>query len=174
MDVLVAYGTIEGQSRKIAHHVAEAVRAAGHTAVLIDTEAPPAPIAPTVGAAILVAPVHVGKYPEGFEAAVQTWSERLAAMPAAFVSVSLAVADDAAGGMAEAEHYVATLTDRTGWRPVHVHHAAGALMFSEYDFFKRWMMRMIARTHDHSGTQDQEFTDWPALDRFVATFLADL
>lgn len=47
-------------------------------------------------------------------------------------------------------------------------------LFSQYDFFKRWIMRRIAREKGTPSdtSQDYEFTDWLALDGFVDDFLA--
>jgi len=64
----------------------------------------------------------------------------------------------------------------TGWRPQATHHAAGALLFTQYDFFKRWAMRLIAlqRNANVDTHADTEYTDWQALTRFVEDFLATL
>jgi menaquinone-dependent protoporphyrinogen oxidase len=61
----------------------------------------------------------------------------------------------------------------TGWAAREVHHAAGALRFTQYDFFKKWIMRQIAKSqgYDASG-EDVEFTDWRALDAFVESFVS--
>jgi menaquinone-dependent protoporphyrinogen oxidase len=57
-----------------------------------------------------------------------------------------------------------------------VHHAAGALKYLEYDFFKRALMRQIARKEGASvdTSRDHEFTDWEALDAFVQEFADDV
>ena len=61
----------------------------------------------------------------------------------------------------------------SGWKPAMIHHAAGALRFTQYDFFKRWMMKRIA-SHENAPTdtsRDHEFTDWTALASFTTDFL---
>jgi menaquinone-dependent protoporphyrinogen oxidase len=47
---------------------------------------------------------------------------------------------------------------------------AGALMYSKYNFLLKWIMKRIARKAGFDGpaTRDYEFTNWPAVDRFVA------
>ena len=49
-------------------------------------------------------------------------------------------------------------------------------MYREYNVLIRWVMRRIARASGGSvdTTQDHIYTDWQALDRFVALFLESL
>jgi menaquinone-dependent protoporphyrinogen oxidase len=56
---------------------------------------------------------------------------------------------------------------------VSIHHAAGALKYTEYDFFRRWMLKRIAKKEGGpvDTSLDHEFTDWDALDAFVRTFV---
>jgi menaquinone-dependent protoporphyrinogen oxidase len=167
MRVAVVYATVEGQTRRIAERVAEHLRGAGHDVTLAEANAEGEAAAALEGAeaAVLAAPIHAGHYPTPFLHVVNAGRERLAAMPTAMVSVTLAIIGDAEE-RAEAERYVATLGEATGWRPGAVHHAAGALRFAEYDFFKRWIMRLIARQHGYgAGGDDREFTDWDGADR---------
>ena len=58
-------------------------------------------------------------------------------------------------------------------KPLAIHHAAGALRFTEYDFFKRWIMRSIAEKEGHTVDtgKDIEYTDLAALKDFVEDFL---
>lgn len=172
MIVTIAFATIEGQTRRIAEAVAETVRAAGHTAEIIEAGPGERFWLDEAGAAILCAPVHGGAYPAEFEALAKDWAERLDRIPSAFVSVSLAILGDAAE-QEEARRYASDLATRTGWHPARVHHAAGALRFGEYDYFKRWVMRQMARSRGLPADTDQDFTDWAALAAFVRGFLAD-
>ncbi len=63
----------------------------------------------------------------------------------------------------------------TGWHPAAVHHAAGALRYTKYDFLKRLLMRHIAAKEggDVDTSEDHEYTDWEALAAFVQDVLAD-
>jgi hypothetical protein len=54
-----------------------------------------------------------------------------------------------------------------------VHHIAGAFRFAEYDFFKRWAMRLIAwekGIERESVGSDLELTDWPAVEKIAQAF----
>jgi menaquinone-dependent protoporphyrinogen oxidase len=170
--VTIAYATVEGQTRRIAEAVAATVRAAGHRPELIEAHPGERFWLDEADAAILCAPVHGGRYPPEFEALASDWAERLDRIPSAFVSVTLAILGDAAERK-EAEGYAEAFEDHTGWRPRRVHHAAGALRYSAYDFLKRWIMRRVAHDKGIASDADQEFTDWPALEAFVRAFLAE-
>ena len=173
MKILVAYGSLEGHSRTIAEHIRELVEQAGHAGRFVSITEATGPIADDIALAFFCAPVHQGSYPEAFETTIRRWTDRLAYLPDAFVSVSLTAAGPP-GHLAELDRFVQDMSGRTGWKPDRVHHAAGALKFSEYGPIKRWMMRQIARANGYTGREDKEFTDWPALDRFVEESLADL
>ena len=53
---------------------------------------------------------------------------------------------------------------------------AGGLLYREYGFLKRWMMKKIAREagKDTDTSKNHEYTDWNAVDRFVGAFVAEL
>lgn len=171
MIVTIVFATVEGQTRRIAEAVAETVRATGHVAELVEAHPGERFWLDEAAAAILCAPVHGGRYPPDFEALATDWAERLDRIPSAFVSVTLAIIGDAKE-QAEARQYTVDLEKHTGWHPGRVHHAAGALRYSAYDFFKRWVMRRVALDKGLPADADQEFTDWAALDAFVRDFLA--
>jgi menaquinone-dependent protoporphyrinogen oxidase len=52
---------------------------------------------------------------------------------------------------------------------------AGALPYSKYNFFIRFIMRRIAAQAggDVDTSRDYEYTDWGAVDRFASQFAAD-
>ena len=64
---------------------------------------------------------------------------------------------------------IADFTKKTGWRPERVLPVAGALMYSKYNVVVRWIMKRIAHKAGFDGptSRDYEFTNWPAVDRFV-------
>ncbi len=95
---------------------------------------------------------------------------------AAFVSVSLSAASNEADEREAIEAIANGLFDQTLWRPDQVCHAAGAFKFTQYDFFRRWSMKFIAMQRGEAVDMnvEKEYTDWAALERFVADFLATL
>lgn len=176
MRILICYGTTEGQTRKIAEFVADIVKKHGHEAALFDAIEVGEVEASRCQAAILAGSVHIGRYQTALVHRIRRWHERLNAIPSAFISVSLAAAGDDPHEHAEIDEIAQKMFNDTGWHPARTLHAAGALRFTQYDFFKRWAMRLIAlqRREKIDTHVDTEYTDWPAVTRFVEDFLATL
>lgn len=173
MRILILFATIEGHTRKIAEHISDTLQKAGHDVRMINATSDHAvPAADEFDASIVAAPVHVGTFPAPVRRLVKENAETLMARPGAFVSVSLAAASSEGSELAEIGDYVEAFSKETGWWPVSIHHAAGALKYTEYDFFRRWMLKRIAGKEGGptDTSKDYEFTDWDALDRFVAEF----
>lgn len=175
MKTLILYGTTEGQTRKIADFVANRLRKQGDYVTLTDAADAPWDLRPNeYDAAILAASLHAGIYQEPLIKFARSHHDRLNQMPSAFLSVSLS----AAGREAEELKGIAECAERfkqeTGWTPTDVHHIAGAFRFTEYDFFKRWVMRMIAweKGVKIGASQELELTDWDALAKIADTFHA--
>lgn len=176
MRILICYGTTEGQTRKIAEFVADLATRQGHEAGLFDATEVSAVEPSRCQAAILAGPVHMGRFPAPLVHHIRQWHAQLNAMPSAFISVSLSAANDDPHERAEIDELTQHMLHATGWSPSMTHHAAGALRFSQYDFFKRWAMRLIAlqRKEKVDTSVDTEYTDWDALARFVEEFLGTL
>jgi menaquinone-dependent protoporphyrinogen oxidase len=171
--ILIAYGTTEGYTRKIAEFIADEIRRYGHEADVIDTAGAPAQQVPPIYAgAILGGSLHAGRYQSSLAHFIKANLEWLAAIPTAFFSVGLAVVGDDRAMRAEAEQQAERFLADTGLRPGMVRHIAGALLFTQYDFFKRVIMRSIARRsgHDTDTSHDTEYTDWDDVRRFAAEY----
>jgi menaquinone-dependent protoporphyrinogen oxidase len=176
MTVLVLYATIEGHTRKIAERAAAKLEGAGQGVVLGNIREPGFAIPGRFDGVLICAPIHIGRYPSPVAQFLTDWKDALAQVPTALVSVSLGIHSESAEERAEAEAYPAKLEKKTGFHIAKVHHAAGALKYLEYDFFKRALMRQIvAREGGPVDTSlDHEFTDWAALDAFVQDFADDV
>jgi menaquinone-dependent protoporphyrinogen oxidase len=172
MDILVAYGTIEGHSRKIAEWIEDRVRTNGNNSRVIDASALQGRL-DVAGhdAVVIIAPVHQRAHPEAVLDFIFAHRDRLNANPSAFISVSLSAAFDA--GQADARSYMDHLLQCTGWQPTATHLAAGALRYTEYDYFKEQIIRHIVLrgTSAADVKGDHDFTDWKALGRFVDDFV---
>ncbi|UUV05524.1 flavodoxin domain-containing protein [Ruegeria sp. YS9] len=79
MTVLIAYGTVEGQTAKIARFINDVTRKAGYDTILINTGDQIRHVSLTgVDRVILAAPVHERRHPKLFEAFVETHRDALA------------------------------------------------------------------------------------------------
>ena len=173
--ILVAYGTTEGQTRKIAEFIAQRVRARGHEADLVDTASASAPIvSPTYAGALIGGSVHQGKHQSALVHFVKSNLVWLSGIPTAFFSVSLAAAGVGEDDKHDAKQALDVFIDDTGLKPGMTLAVAGALKYTQYDFFKRWIMKSISRKKGRvtDTSLDVEYTDWEALKRFVDEYMS--
>ncbi|MGD2131380.1 MAG: flavodoxin domain-containing protein [Maricaulaceae bacterium] len=174
--VLVVYGTTEGQARKIAEFVADGLTRRFDDVTLIDAANVPKDFhVEGYAAAFIAASVHMAKHNAAATHFAKKHAAALTSTPSALISVSLHAYGGEPEDLEEARQYADNFSAETGWLPKAVHYAAGALRFAHYDFFKRWIVRQVAKdqgvTPDPSG--DVELTDWNALTVFVDTFLRE-
>jgi menaquinone-dependent protoporphyrinogen oxidase len=171
--VLILFASKHGHTARIAAHVAAGLEAAGIDAAVHRAHgSEPTPLG--FDAVLLAASVHAGRHQREIVAYAKEHHVALNLRPSAFVSVSLTAADDTDEARGTTRELMDRVLEETGWFPQWSAAVAGALQFSEYDIATRVLMRLIARHHDASTDvhENQEFTDWAALDRFVASFAA--
>ena len=129
MRILVVYGTATGQTRKIVEFLAERWRQQAHTVELCDAARMPRRLAPAGFDRVVVAScVRQGEYRRAVARFVRRYRDALTAVPSVFLSVSMAAAnvlnrDDAQRWLKQLGRDV---LEKTGWRPAHVEHVAGA------------------------------------------------
>ena len=178
MTAAVFFATREGHTRKIAERIAADLRQRGAPVDLFDVRDCPDPDWTRYSAVCLAASVHLGHHEREMIAFAARHRVTLVRLDAAFVSVTLseAGAEDPARSAAERQHsaedaqrMIDVFVKETGWRPEHALAAAGALAYTKYNFLVRFLMKRIARKAGAptDTSRDYEFTDWPALDRFV-------
>lgn len=161
MKLMVVYATTEGQTRKICEFIRDESEKAGHIPALFDAMvAPPDPS--EFDAVLIAASLHGGKYQVTVKDFVQKYHSSLNNMNSAFLSVSLTAATDEPESWKELKQHTEDFLTETGWKPAFIEQVAGALLYTQYDYFKRFIMRMISRRSggDTDTTQDHEYTDW--------------
>jgi menaquinone-dependent protoporphyrinogen oxidase len=181
----VLYATREGQTRRIAGHMAASLRARGFTVSVHDVavQLPTGFDLARCAGALLAASIHVGKHEREMIAFVKNHRIALERMPCTFLSVSLseAGAEDPAATAKRRQRATANVSkmiekflQKTDWKPNRVHAVAGALLYRQYGFPVRLMMRFIASLvgANTDTTRDHEYTDWRALDRYADEFTA--
>ena len=174
MNILVVYGTTEGQTRKIARFVADRLRGKGEDVSLIDSTVIDESL--EVGrfdAVIAAGSLHNGRHQASLFQFVCDHRSTLQSKPGAFISVSLSMASDDKEDHLDAAECASRFLDITDWKPTVTHLVAGALRYTQYDFFKGWMLRTIAGAKGASTdtSKDHEFTDWADLEAFTDAFL---
>ncbi len=172
MKILIVYATTEGQTRKVARFMAEVLEKAGHHAKIADaTDEPPEPT--DFDAVMIGGSVHLGKYQRSVKHYIISHVAELNQLPSAFFSVCMAVASGLEEELQEAEDILSHFLKDTGWNPKATTHVAGALKYTQYNYFVKLLMRMIARKQGGATdtSKDHEYTDWDAVKSFVLNFV---
>jgi menaquinone-dependent protoporphyrinogen oxidase len=159
--ILVVYGTTEGHTRKVAAAMARTLRAAGADVDVVNAASRGLDPRPDEYAAVIVAAsVHAGSY----QAAVRSWVKAHA--------VCLAVLERSAKADEQLALILRQFYDATGWQPTESKIVAGALLYRQYNWLKRWLMkRIVTRAKGDTDTsRDYEYTDWQDLAVFTARF----
>lgn len=171
MSILIAYGTIEGQTGKIAKFIDAALQAQGHQTVLLDTSDTSRDVDwTTIEKAVLAGSVHERRHPKAFEVFVYAHRAELNAMPTLVASVSLNAAFPE--GEAEALEYVQEMKSRCGLDGGRDLLVAGALRSARYDYYATQVLQhVILRGKPYNPHEtEHEFTDWESVKAVVTEF----
>ena len=175
--VPVFYATTEGHTRQIAQAIASTLREQGFDSEALDLDALPEP--PDwlqITAAIVGGSLHGGRHQRAVEMFVAREAQHLAVRPAAFFSVSLSAASRNPEKVAAARKIATSFVESAGWFPQRLTCFAGKLAYSRYGFFKRWLMRRIAKAEGQptDTNRDYDYTNWSAVRDFALAIGSDL
>jgi menaquinone-dependent protoporphyrinogen oxidase len=166
--ILVTFHTSEGQTAKIADHVAAVLRDLRFDVEVHDVAGAPGP--ETFDGVIVGDSIHAGRHSRALTRYLQGHRAAFDARPTALFQVSLTSADPDAEHTATAQTLVHDLIERTGVEPDVVGLFAGALVYTQYGWFKRRLMHAIVRRDvgDTDTRRDYEYTDWASVERFAS------
>ncbi|HUL04141.1 MAG TPA: flavodoxin domain-containing protein [Gemmatimonadales bacterium] len=171
--VLIIYGTTDGHTAKIASALKNELTADGAHVDVVDARHLPRDVGPEqYDGVIVAASIHA----RGYQHAVSRWVRRhaaaLNAVPSAFLSVCLGILEQRAEAQREVRDIMDRFLARAGWHPTVRLPVAGALPYTRYSWWKKWVMKRIAaRTGgDTDTTRDFEYTDWEGLGAFAREF----
>lgn len=172
MSVIIAFGTVEGQTGKIARFIEKLAKEAGEDVHIINTSDHSSTVNfEAVESVILAASVHERKHPKKFEVFVASEQKALAKARTLMISVSMSAAFSE--GHDEAQDYLDEMKMRTGLDPDVEMLVAGAIKSREYDYYATQVLKHVVlrgRSFDPAN-QEHEFTDWKELGRGVHAFL---
>jgi menaquinone-dependent protoporphyrinogen oxidase len=169
--ILVLYGTTERHTEKVAGSLGQTLTARGFDVDLVEAGSrDPAPSG--YDGIIVAASIHAGRFQKAVGRWIRAHREEFGATPTAFIAVCLAVASKRPEAVAEIDAIVARFLRDAGWTPAMTKAVAGALLYTHYNFFIRWMMRRIAAKEggDTDTSRDYEYTDWNDLREFGDAF----
>jgi menaquinone-dependent protoporphyrinogen oxidase len=175
MNIAIVYGSNEGQTSNIADFIGDVLEKKGHTVAIWYGKHIAETFSPLKYDAVIVgASIHVGKYQAYMLDFVRKYRDELAQVPNAFFSVCLTEKDakDSHEDRQQVREYIAEFKQQTGWEPDKVASFAGALLYKEYGFLKRNLVRLImAQKHAETDTsRNHVYTDWDAVMEFTKSF----
>jgi len=179
--VLVGFASHQGQTEKIAHHLARQLEDRGLAVRLVDMIGAARAGESDAGAddcdaAILAGSLHLGRYDAALASFLMRHGPAIGRGPSAFVTVSLSAASEDETERRAVEEIAQRFLYETGWLPEHVLHAAGAIHDRRMNPVERFALHAIADAHglDRHPSGDTELTDWAALDRFARDFVGEV
>ena len=177
MNILILYGSLEGQTAKIADHIAQQLRDRDYQVSCLSADPLPADFdIESYDAAIIGGSIHMGRYPKPMRKFVSQYKDWLNHHPSALYTVCMAIRSERADSRRQAEQFGENLTQEAQWQPSLMTTFAGAVKYTQYGFIIRFIMKSIAK-HEGGSTdtsQDHEYTDWQAVTDFTAQFAAML
>ena len=171
---LIVYGTKEGHTAKIANKIGDIIQQRGNQVDVYDARKVPNTFRLQDYSAVLIgSSIHMGKWSSPVLKFVQRYRENLNSTPSAFFSVSMTSASTTPEERAKLDPYVEKFFNKGGWHPKMVGNFAGALAYTKYGFFTKWIMQWISKAHGESTdtSRDIEFTDWEQVSRFARDFV---
>jgi menaquinone-dependent protoporphyrinogen oxidase len=165
--VLVVFHSAEGQTARIADRIASVLRERGDAVDVSTVDTAPSP--DLYDGIVVGDSIHAVKHSRALINYLAAHVATLNSMPSALFQVSLTSANPDAEHTATAHTLVEDLLQRTGFDPDAVGLFAGALVYTQYGWFKRHVMRAIVKREggDLDMTRDYEYTDWTAVERFA-------
>ncbi len=170
VELPVFYATSEGQTRRIAERLVEALRQRGLTSEAIDLTSMARQgdmgrrrVGPgDARGFILAASIHMRKHQAAARAFVWRHVQELNGRPSAFVSVSLSAASQRFADREAVRTIAQQFVDQAGWRPSEVLCVAGRLAYTRYNWLVKLIMRRIAKSEGGSTdtSRDHEYTNW--------------
>ena len=171
--ILIVYASSEGQTAKIAEHIARRLREKQHRVEIVDGARLPGTFSMDgYDAAIVGAPMRMARHPAPIIEFVKTNRAFLERVPSAFFSVCMAAASPRPEKQRQALTGSENFFRITGWQPRHSAIFAGALRYRQYNFLLRFVMKRVARSEGVSTdtSRDHDYTDWKAVTRFADGF----
>ena len=174
----VFFATREGHTQRIAERIAADLRILGFDVDLFAVRRPLPFSLSSYSAAVLAASVHGGSHEKEMVQFVKDHRSELERITTAFLSVTLSEAGaerrdatpiEHAQFVADVDKMLGKFFHETKWHPTLAKPVAGALLYAQYGFLVRLIMRQIAKKAGAATdtSHDYVYTDWVGLDKFV-------
>ena len=171
---LIVYATSYGQTAKIAGRMADLLMASGEAVTLVNAGNHPRDFrAGEFDGIIIGGSIIGGRHQRGLVRFVRDHRALLNALPSAFFSVSGSAASPLESERAKARQLVNAFLDMTGWHPALTETIGGAMAYTKYNPFLRWVVKRASKAAGGptDTSRDHEVTDWSQVERFVQAFV---
>lgn len=171
--VLVAYASREGQTEKIAKHVASRLAARGLEPVVVNLKLGQSEAdVPSCAAAIIAGSVHRGRHDQELTGFIMRHAPTLRGGPSAFVCVSLSAASHDPNDRAAIDELAQSFLYDVGWHPDEIKHVAGAVRDSQLNILERYTVHAVMYQKDIAAdpSGETELTNWQDVDDFSDNF----
>ncbi|MBI1334711.1 MAG: protoporphyrinogen oxidase [Armatimonadetes bacterium] len=175
-NILFVYGTTEGHTRTIAQRMGGYIRSQDHVVDVVDSADVRENLDLTkYDAFVLAGSLHQGFHQRPLAHFIKHHLDQLTKKPSVFLSVSLTAVHKDREHQEEVQKCIKRFLAETGWEPTKTRPVEGALKYIEYDWFKRMIMKSIAKKEggDTDTSHDHEYTDWEGLEVFLEGFLQE-
>lgn len=172
---VLIYSTHDGQTLKICQHMAQAMEQAGKTVQLMSLTQANDMQWDDVEQVIIGASIRYGHLNKALYAFIDTHKDNLASRRNGFFCVNL-TARKPDKNTPETNAYMKKFLTLSPWQPTQQAVFAGALLYSKYGFFDKFMIRLIMKiTGGETDTsKDIEYTDWQKVDAFSAQIINEV
>lgn len=167
-NILIAYSTVDGHTRKISERIRDRLVATGNTLTLHEIRDDAEVDLAAHDCIVIGASIRYGKHRPNVYALIDRQRESLEHKPSAFFTVNV-VARKPNKDSPDTNPYVKTFLEQSRWKPALLGVFAGKIDYARYRMHDRLMIRFIMWVT--KGPTDPstciEFTDWAAVDRFA-------
>ncbi|WKE65691.1 menaquinone-dependent protoporphyrinogen IX dehydrogenase [Gallaecimonas kandeliae] len=169
---LLAYSSVDGQTRAIMQAIAEELHEAGYQVRFCDIERNAEPEWEGIDQVVVGGAVRYGDHRPGLYDFVKAQVVELTARPNAFFSVNM-TARKAGKDTPEGSRYMQKFLEKSPWHPQRLAVFAGALKWDRYGLFDKTMIRFIMwLTKGPTDTrQNVDLTDWAAVRAFAKALI---
>lgn len=174
MNILIVYGSTEGHTRKIAEFLRiEAEQNDHHVTVAPASDKCVAPH--DYEAVIIASSIHAGQYSNEITDYVVKHCEVLNFLPSAFLSVGLSITRKDPEVLKQLDETTQFFLHMTKWNPLVTEQVAGALLYTQYGFIKKMLVRSIMKKAggDTDTSRDFEYTNWDNVRQFLSHFIRE-
>ncbi|MFQ6372548.1 menaquinone-dependent protoporphyrinogen IX dehydrogenase [Shewanella sp. YIC-542] len=168
---LIIYSTVDGHTRRICETIATELKAAGEQVIISDLAKTSEALLKQSQKVLIGASIRYGKFRPALYRFVNRYKTLLDARENAFFCVNV-VARKPEKNQPDTNPYMAKFLRLSLWRPKLLGVFAGRIVYAEYGWLDRTMIRFIMwMTKGPTDTsQAYEFTDWERVREFAREF----